>query len=120
MNADRIEHFRERLQQLAGEINADLAANKDDAGIVELDTSIGRLSRMDAMRQQAMEDETGRRRDKELHRIASALDRLESEDFGYCTACDEPIAFKRLENDPATPLCISCAHKASLIGLPQK
>jgi DnaK suppressor protein len=41
------------------------------------------------------------------------LDRLESEDFGYCTACDEPIAFKRLENDPATPLCISCAHKAS-------
>ena len=55
----------------------------------ELDQQrIGRLSRMDAMRQQAMEDETGRRRDKELHRIASALDRLESEDFGYCTACD--------------------------------
>ena len=80
----------------------------------ELDQQrIGRLSRMDAMRQQAMEDETGRRREKELHRIASALDRLESEDFGYCTACDEPIAFKRLENDPATPLCISCAHKAS-------
>ena len=80
----------------------------------ELDQQrIGRLSRMDAMQQQAMEDETGRRRDKELLRIASALDRIESEDFGYCTACDEPIAFKRLENDPATPLCISCAHKAS-------
>lgn len=80
----------------------------------ELDQQrIGRLSRMDAMRQQAMEDETGRRRDKELLRIASALDRIESEGFGYCTACDEPIAFKRLENDPATPLCISCAHKAS-------
>jgi DnaK suppressor protein len=80
----------------------------------ELDQQrVGRLSRMDAMQQQAMEDETGRRRDKELHRIASALDRLESDDYGYCTACDEPIAFKRLENDPATPLCISCAQKAS-------
>jgi len=80
----------------------------------ELDQQrIGRLSRMDAMQQQAMEDETGRRRDKELHRIASALDRLESDDFGYCTACDEPIAIKRLENDPATLLCISCAQKAS-------
>ena len=80
----------------------------------ELDQQrIGRLSRMDAMQQQAMEDETSRRRDKELHRIDSALDRIESEDFGYCTACDEPIAFKRLENDPATPLCILCAHKAS-------
>lgn len=80
----------------------------------ELDQQrVGRLSRMDAMQQQAMEDETGRRRDKELHRIASALDRLENDDFGYCTACDEPIAIKRLENDPATPLCISCAQKAS-------
>ncbi|NKB21732.1 MAG: hypothetical protein GKS01_14670 [Alphaproteobacteria bacterium] len=74
---------------------------------------IGRLSRMDAMQQQAMEDETGRRREKELHRIAAALDRLTSDDYGYCTACDEPIAAKRLENDPATPLCISCAQKAS-------
>jgi len=60
-----------------------------------------------------MEDETGRRREKELHRIASAMDRLESDDYGYCTACDEPIALKRLVNDPATPLCISCAQKAS-------
>ncbi len=80
----------------------------------ELDQQrIGRLSRMDAMQQQAMEDETGRRRDKELNRIAAALERLESDDYGYCTACDEPIAAKRLENDPATPLCISCAQKAS-------
>ena len=40
VNADRIEHFRKRLQDLAEEISNDLAANKDDAGIVELDTSI--------------------------------------------------------------------------------
>jgi len=74
---------------------------------------IGRLSRMDAMQQQAMEDETGRRRQKELYRIAAALDRIESGDYGYCTACDESIAVQRLENDPASPLCISCAQKAS-------
>ena len=49
MNADRIEHFRKRLQDLAEEISNDLAANKDDAGIVELDTSMGRLPRMAAM-----------------------------------------------------------------------
>tara|TARA_Y100001936_G_scaffold254120_2_gene325213 strand:- start:7137 stop:7490 length:354 start_codon:yes stop_codon:yes gene_type:complete len=74
---------------------------------------VGRLSRMDAMQQQAMEDETGRRRDKELQRIAAALDRIDSDDYGYCTACDEPIAAKRLKNDPATPLCINCAQKAT-------
>ncbi|SVB41772.1 uncharacterized protein METZ01_LOCUS194626, partial [marine metagenome] len=52
VNAERIEYFRKRLQNLAEEINVDLAANRDDAGIVELDTSIGRLSRMDAMQNQ--------------------------------------------------------------------
>lgn len=79
----------------------------------ELDQQrIGRLSRMDAMQQQAMEDETGRRREKELQRISTALDRIDNDDYGYCTACDEPIALKRLENDPATPLCITCAQRA--------
>ena len=74
---------------------------------------VGRLSRMDAMQQQAMEDETGRRREKELYRIAAALDRIESDDYGYCTACGGTIAAKRLKNDPETPLCINCAQKAS-------
>jgi len=82
--------------------------------VIDLDQQrVGRLSRMDAMQQQAMEDETGRRREKELYRIAAALDRIEIGDYGYCTACDETIAGKRLENDPASPLCISCAQKAS-------
>ena len=74
---------------------------------------IGRLSRMDAMQQHAMEDETGRRREKELQRIAAALDRIESDDYGYCTACGEPIAVKRLQNDPGTPMCIFCAQRVS-------
>ena len=88
--------------------------SKENKTDVALDQQrIGRLSRMDAMQQQAMEDETGRRREKELQRISSALGRLEGDDYGYCTACDEPIGFKRLESDPATPLCISCAQKAS-------
>jgi DnaK suppressor protein len=74
---------------------------------------VGRLTRMDAIQQRAMEDETARRRDVELTRIDAALHRISSGDFGYCTACDEPIALKRLENDPANPLCIGCASRAS-------
>jgi DnaK suppressor protein len=87
------------------------AENRTDT---ELDQQrIGRLSRMDAMQQQAMEDETHRRREKELVRVKSALLRLGAGDYGYCTACDEIIAIKRLENDPATMLCIDCANKAN-------
>ena len=78
---------------------------------VELDqTSVGRLSRMDAMQTQAMQLETGRRRAQELVRINSALKRIETGDFGYCAICNEEIEEKRLLHDPTFPTCVGCAH----------
>ena len=88
MNAERIEHFRKRLQDLAEEINVDLAANRDDADIGELDTSIGRLSRMDAMQNQQMALELRRRRENQLLRIKNAfkrMDRGESVSYTHLT-----------------------------------
>ncbi|WP_437436195.1 TraR/DksA family transcriptional regulator [Pseudomonas aeruginosa] len=33
-------------------------------------------------------------------------------DYGWCNQCGELIASGRLEFDPATPLCITCASRA--------
>ena len=60
-----------------------------------------------------MEEETGRRRVQEVDRIRAALLRIEEDDFGYCSVCEEPIAPKRLKNDPATSLCINCAGRVN-------
>ena len=91
-----------------------IARKKELLTIISIgeENSVGRLSRMDAIQLQAMEKETNRRRELELKRINSALKRIQSKDYGYCMACDEPIANERLENDPATPLCINCAEVA--------
>ena len=48
----------------------------------------------------------------QLARIAGALERLEQGEYGYCVNCSEPIAPKRLELDPATPLCVNCAGRS--------
>ena len=64
---------------------------------------------MDALQVQAMGQEQQRRRQIELKRIAAALARLESGDYGWCVNCGEEIARKRLENDPSVPTCIDCA-----------
>lgn len=78
---------------------------------VELDQSkVGRLSRMDALQGQAMAQETERRRQASLRAIAAAFARLDKGDYGYCAKCDEEIEPKRLEHDPATALCLSCAR----------
>ena len=84
-------------------------STKDDRKPVELDqTTVGRLSRVDAMQVQAMAQETGRRREVELQRIDAALKRIEEGEYGYCNHCGDEIAPKRLEVDPAAPLCIKC------------
>ena len=77
---------------------------------VGLDQSkVGRLSRMDALQQQAMDKAIEARRRTDLKRIEAALQRLDEEEYGYCLKCGDEIAEKRLELDPMATLCTDCA-----------
>ena len=110
MNGSRRVHFRKRLT----EMQSDLAL-QDDLGrtgqeTVTLDQqSVGRLSRMDALQQQAMAQATQARRARMKIRIRAALERITDDEFGYCAECGELIAEKRLDLDPTVATCISCA-----------
>ena len=101
---------RKRLLKLRDDLATAAETAHGSAAIVELDQAkVGRLSRMDAMQAQAMAQASGHRRDAALRHIAAALQRLDDGSYGICLECDEPINPKRLEFDPATPLCIACA-----------
>lgn len=85
-------------------------ANADSRDTVELQQdSVGRLSRMDALQQQAMAQATERRRAAEGARIKAALVRIDEGEWGYCLGCGEEIAEARLRHDPSIPTCIKCA-----------
>lgn len=87
-------------------------ATTDDRRPVELDqSSVGRLSRMDALQMQAMAQATERRRAQEITRIEAALKRIDHGDYGWCATCGEAIAPKRLEADPTVATCIDCASR---------
>jgi DnaK suppressor protein len=102
----RLRARREELLRLT-------AAHEDESDPVEVDrVRVGPLSRMDALQSQAMAAEVERRRGVELARIERALERIGQGEYGCCVSCGEPIAPKRLELDPATPLCLSCAERS--------
>ncbi|MEX2616269.1 MAG: TraR/DksA C4-type zinc finger protein [Alphaproteobacteria bacterium] len=106
----QIEEYRALLVERRAALQGLSAASSASRQPVELDQSrVGRLSRMDAMQDQAMALETARRRALELQRIESALKRLESGEYGDCLTCGEEIAEKRLRFDPSTPVCVGCA-----------
>lgn len=71
--------------------------------------SVGRLSRMDAMQQQAMNIANDTRRQQRQKALMAALQRIEIGDYGYCHNCDDVIAAARLSIDPAVTLCLNCA-----------
>lgn len=111
MNKNEIDSHKERLKQMRDELAHLTEATQDSRKPVELDqTSVGRLSRMDALQTQAMQLETERRRGLELKRIESALGRIKSGDFGFCITCGEDIEKKRMAHDPTFPTCIACAQ----------
>ena len=109
MEADRLAYFRELLEAKVKEAKDYLESSKDSAGVVELDTSIGRLSRMDAMQSQQMVKELRRRKETELRSIRAAVNRIEKGWYGNCGLCQKPIAEERLEIFPDILTCVNCA-----------
>lgn len=99
-----IDVFRKRLEERQKTLLAGKEAQKKENTTVELDQArVGRLTRMDAMQQQAMVKAAARLTDIECQRIQTALSRIQSGDYGYCILCDEEIAEKRLQFDPQHP-----------------
>ena len=110
MSAD-IDKFRQRLVERRAELRALSDVSAPARATVQLDQqSVGRLSRMDAMQQQAMAQASERQRAGELARIEAALLRIEAGEYGYCLECGKDVGEKRLEMNPAAALCITCAQ----------
>ncbi|MDH0519520.1 MULTISPECIES: TraR/DksA family transcriptional regulator [Achromobacter] len=101
--------FWDRLDRELEALTAQLADAREAASVVQLDqSSVGRLTRMDAMQQQAMALDHQERLDIRRRRIVAALQRVENGTFGLCCRCGDDIAPDRLNADAATVFCQEC------------
>ena len=106
------EELQQDLRTLRTELEELLAATSEDAKPVDLDTPIGRLSRMDAIQQQEMTQ--SHRRGLELRRaqVNASLSAAKLGTYGLCRRCEEPIGYRRLKARPETPFCLDCQGAA--------
>ena len=110
-----VKAFKKRLVGMRQDIETLSHVTEEERQPVELDqTTVGRLSRMDALQNQAMQLEAQRRRTVEIQRIDAALQRIDEGEFGYCVSCGGDIEPKRLVNDPTTPTCFDCAEMSAV------
>jgi RNA polymerase-binding transcription factor len=104
-----IDAFLTLLNDRKKDLESSSKATRNLRKPVELDQqSVGRLSRQDALQQQAMAKAQETRRGIELLKIDSALARIEEDEFGWCADCGEAITVKRLFIDPTARLCVTC------------
>jgi len=111
MNDENLARFRGLIETRLADLTAEDQLGETGQTKVELDQqAIGRLSRQDALQNQAMAKATQARRQVERTRLTVALARMDEGEYGYCEDCGDEIAPGRLELDPAATRCVDCAN----------
>ncbi len=110
MNAKDLQGYADKIRNRLNQIRIEDRLGQSGQAVVMLDQqSVGRLSRMDALQNQAMAQAQQSRRDVEKRRLELALLRIEEDEYGYCEDCGESIPAGRLDLDLAATRCVSCA-----------
>ncbi len=107
MNDKQLAHFKKLLlawkQELMEEVDRTVTHMKDEAANFP-----------DPADRATQEEEFSlelRARDRErklIKKIDSTIERIETDDYGYCDQCGVDIGIRRLEARPTATLCVDC------------
>jgi DnaK suppressor protein len=73
------------------------------------DCSLGRLTRLEAMGEQDVNNKILDESRVKLTRLKNALLRIDKPMFGICIECEEEIGFGRMSIRPESVRCVACA-----------
>jgi len=115
LTASQQQQLHYKLLSLKSELELLLAESTASSQTVALDQPIGRLSRMDALQQQAMSKANRAGHQQRLILIEAALQAIKLDRYGECRRCEESIGFSRLNVRPESPFCLNCQRKSEEI-----
>ena len=113
MTHNEKEKIKAAIQERIQEIEGSLKSLGETAKPVEPDVSLGRLTRMDAIQIQKMQEANLEVAKLNIEKLKESLQKIDREDFGQCAYCKKMIGFERLKAMPETNMCIACAEKYS-------
>ena len=76
---------------------------------VSPDNAIGRVSRMDAIGNKAVNEMALKKAENKIKQLEYALGCYGTLEFGCCMSCYQEINFKRLSAMPEVTTCMNCA-----------
>ncbi|HDP24911.1 MAG TPA: hypothetical protein ENN34_05730 [Deltaproteobacteria bacterium] len=109
MNNETTHRYEKILRELLDDLRSAMNQPVDESRPVQVDGTMGRVSRGDAMQVQQLALEMKRRREGRIQAVEAALERIRLGTYGFCVRCENPIDQGRLEVLPDVVLCVRCA-----------
>lgn len=75
------------------------------------DCSLGRLTRLEAMQEKSLNQSVLEKARIRLKKIEFVLTKIDNEDYGKCSICEEEIPYGRLCIVPESTICVNCANQ---------
>jgi len=113
MSDEQRAHFKEMLSSLKGELmqEVDKTVSHMKQDSVNYPDINDRASQEEEFSIELRNRDRGR---KLIKKIDESLNRVDSDEFGYCESCGEEIGLRRLEARPTATLCIECKTLAEM------
>ncbi len=113
LDTQTLSRLKSLLLKMQEDLEEQLTISESSAQVVTLDqTSVGRVSRMDAMQQQSMAVSTREKSSKRLVNVKLALQSISRGEYGFCKNCYELISTPRLMAQPEAKFCLNCQDQS--------
>lgn len=111
MNAEEKKKLKKKIVEEISRLKKSIASLKQTSKPVAPDDAIGRLTRMEAMSSQGINEANLRASRSRLSMLERAFIRVEDDpEFGICIECEEAIPIGRLMLMPESLRCVHCAE----------
>ena len=111
MTEEQRGELEELIRQKMEQIVASMPYLEEETKAIAPSVSLGRLTRMEALNDKGVNEHVLEQNRRQLQRLANALKRVGTDDYGRCIRCGEEIPIERLRVVPEALVCVPCAEK---------
>jgi len=102
--------LKDKILSDINKLKANIVALKELTKPIAPENSIGRVSRMDAINNKSVNEAALRQAELKMNKLQLALKKLDTKNFGICSACKGSIPLPRLMYMPESSHCVACAN----------
>ncbi len=111
MTDEQRKQLRQKLEDDLVEVQEEVDRLEEMTQPIPPDSSLGRLTRMDAINNKSANESALRAAQSRLMKLKDALAKVDNPNFGICVRCKKPIPFARLMFLPESTTCVACVRR---------